>query len=571
MATYVKITDFASKDALLSGNPAKIVKGSEIGAEFDALTTADASNVKGPVSAVVDNSVPRWDTTTGRIVQGSGVTINDSNVVAGASIDLGGNTLTGTTAQFNAALSDGDFTTLAGTETLTNKTLTSPAINGGTINNASVGATTPSTGAFTTLSASGAVSNTSGGFYTNGSLGIAQASTTGVDFNSGSSRLVSFGAAVNNYGSFKVVLVDSAGGGAAPATHTFTTTGLSVTGIASATKGYYTDYSGSASGSISANNRYLGQWEDTTNFREYYSGVDASTYPVVTTYLTKGGGGSAVAVTTTSSTGLSVTGALSSYVNSTYQARLATATGNYTSGGLVFGGQSPDSSDPNYYGAVGYDHSTGKTYLRNKFYNATGGIVLQVATTGGFSDAVTVDASGNLLVGTTVAPDATFVCKSNFRGVQVENPSDTSKWRQMAFANNSSDAALYFPNGSNSPTLSAAGAWTNASDGRQKTNIAAIKYGLATVLSAQPRSYNRVDVDGEFIGFIAQELQQVIPEVVFGSEETSYSVDYGSLVAVAFKAIQEQETRIAQLEADKATLLQVLASVDDRLAALESR
>lgn len=44
-------------------------------------------------------------------------------------INLSNNTLSGTTAQFNAALSDGDFSTLAGSETLTNKTLTSPIIN----------------------------------------------------------------------------------------------------------------------------------------------------------------------------------------------------------------------------------------------------------------------------------------------------------------------------------------------------------------------------------------------------------------------------------------------------------
>jgi len=45
------------------------------------------------------------------------------------SISLGSNTLTGTTAQFNTALSDNDFATLAGSESLTNKTLTSPVIN----------------------------------------------------------------------------------------------------------------------------------------------------------------------------------------------------------------------------------------------------------------------------------------------------------------------------------------------------------------------------------------------------------------------------------------------------------
>lgn len=49
-------------------------------------------------------------------------------------VDLTFNTLTGTTAQFNAALSDGDFATLNNSVTLTNKTLTNPVINGFTGN-----------------------------------------------------------------------------------------------------------------------------------------------------------------------------------------------------------------------------------------------------------------------------------------------------------------------------------------------------------------------------------------------------------------------------------------------------
>jgi len=40
MSSYTKSTDFASKDSLLSGNPLKVVKGTELDDEFNALQTA---------------------------------------------------------------------------------------------------------------------------------------------------------------------------------------------------------------------------------------------------------------------------------------------------------------------------------------------------------------------------------------------------------------------------------------------------------------------------------------------------------------------------------------------------
>lgn len=46
MASYNKTTDFLAKDSLLTGNPAKKVKGSEIDTEFNNIATADADNVK---------------------------------------------------------------------------------------------------------------------------------------------------------------------------------------------------------------------------------------------------------------------------------------------------------------------------------------------------------------------------------------------------------------------------------------------------------------------------------------------------------------------------------------------
>jgi len=40
MSNYTKATDFAAKDSLSSGNPAKIVRGTEINTEFAAIQTA---------------------------------------------------------------------------------------------------------------------------------------------------------------------------------------------------------------------------------------------------------------------------------------------------------------------------------------------------------------------------------------------------------------------------------------------------------------------------------------------------------------------------------------------------
>ena len=61
------------------------------------------------------------------------VTASNTVTFSNKSIALGSNTVTGTTAEFNTALTDGSFVTLAGSETLTNKTLTSPAINSGVL------------------------------------------------------------------------------------------------------------------------------------------------------------------------------------------------------------------------------------------------------------------------------------------------------------------------------------------------------------------------------------------------------------------------------------------------------
>jgi hypothetical protein len=43
MSNYTKTTNFATKDALPSGNAAKIVRGTEIDTEFNNIATASAT------------------------------------------------------------------------------------------------------------------------------------------------------------------------------------------------------------------------------------------------------------------------------------------------------------------------------------------------------------------------------------------------------------------------------------------------------------------------------------------------------------------------------------------------
>jgi len=123
-------------------------------------------------------------TVIGPTYGGTGVNNGSKTITLGGNFThSGAHTLTlTTTANTSVTLpTTGTLATLAGTETFTNKTLTSPTISGGTIDNASIGATTRSSGAFTTLAANGAVtftattassSSTTGALVVSGGIGV---------------------------------------------------------------------------------------------------------------------------------------------------------------------------------------------------------------------------------------------------------------------------------------------------------------------------------------------------------------------------------------------------------------
>jgi hypothetical protein len=49
---------------------------------------------------------------------------------------------------------------------------------------------------------------------------------------------------------------------------------------------------------------------------------------------------------------------------------------------------------------------------------------------------------------------------------------------------------------------------------------------------------------GDSIGFIAQDLEEVIPEIVFTDDEGWKSVNYGQMVSLGIGGIQEQKRRV---------------------------
>jgi hypothetical protein len=97
---------------------------------FEGATANDFETTLAVTDPTGDRTITFPDA-TGTVALTSDITVTASstNTFSNKSVSLATNTLTGTIAEFNTALTDENFATIAGTETLTNKRLTSPKIN----------------------------------------------------------------------------------------------------------------------------------------------------------------------------------------------------------------------------------------------------------------------------------------------------------------------------------------------------------------------------------------------------------------------------------------------------------
>ena len=190
--------------------------------------------------------------------------------------------------------------------------------------------------------------------------------------------------------------------------------------------------------------------------------------------------------------------------------------------------------------------------------NAPGRLVFSTAPSGSASpvERMRLNAGGSLsLNGTTIV----------FNGSGTPSSTTTT----FAISYNAND--WYLSNSTFSKYAQLAGqnftGWTFGSDRRIKENIVDLDYGIDQLKQIKARRFNFIGEATPSIGFIAQELQEVVPEAVTGTEipfaeddtpqekaGKTMGVTKDVLIPVLVKALQEAVIKIETLEAKVAAL-----------------
>ena len=96
------------------------------------------------------------------------------------------------------------------------------------------------------------------------------------------------------------------------------------------------------------------------------------------------------------------------------------------------------------------------------------------------------------------------------------------------------------------------GTITENSSVRYKDNIETVKYGLDKVLQMRGVTYTKKDTGLKELGLIAEEINEILPEVVLKNEEGEPdSVSYGRITAVLIEAIKDLKKEIEELKSNK--------------------
>ncbi|MDA8977583.1 tail fiber domain-containing protein [bacterium] len=247
-------------------------------------------------------------------------------------------------------------------------------------------------------------------------------------------------------------------------------------------------------------------WVDGTN--SYLSSGNTGADPLI---LNAGGGNVGIGTT---SPGTQLT--LNKNDNNFLQIR-SSDTGN---AGIYFGRQ-----NDSVRGAIVYDNSNESIQFLNNNY----------------VERMRIDSSGNLLVGVSSFTDSSGGTQIS-KGLMKSSATSASTHTHNFFTNTNGAVGSIQTNGS-------ATQFNTASDGRLK-DITGSARGLEVINELNPVAYNW-KADGQADeGLIAQEVLDIVPNAVSGSEEEMYQMDYSKLVVHLVAGMKEQQTQIEALQSE---------------------
>jgi len=165
----------------------------------------------------------------------------------------------------------------------------------------------------------------------------------------------------------------------------------------------------------------------------------------------------------------------------------------------------------------------------------------------------TVDGSGGVGIGTTSPAARLDVTDSSTTTSAILVP------RAGPFTGTTVNGMIRYNTTSNLFEFYQNGGWVNyttVSDGRLKRNVTSVNNAIDIVERLNPVYYdwNRDNPRTQSfpqkheVGFIAQEVEQVLPEVVNVGQDGYRTLEYGKMVSVAISAIKEIWIRVQKLE-----------------------
>ncbi len=141
-------------------------------------------------------------------------------------------------------------------------------------------------------------------------------------------------------------------------------------------------------------------------------------------------------------------------------------------------------------------------------------------------------------------------------GIAVKRNAGTYQWGIQFFTNGVSRMVVKTGGGVDVSGAICASAFNACSDIRYKTNFSSINNALQSVLSLNGIYYDwktnefpdKHFTNARQLGFSAQEIEKLFPEIVQTDAEGYKSVDYGKLTPVLVEAVKEQQSQIDELK-----------------------